>query len=84
MAMEPRLSCRELLDFLAAYLDGELPPSVRLGFEAHLGVCPDCVAYLDGYRETIRLERDAHGVAEEACGEMPEDLVRAIVASRRG
>ncbi len=81
--METSLSCREMLDFLAAYLDGELSPPVRLDFEAHLSVCPDCLDYLASYRETIRLERDAHDVEGHACEEMPEELVRAIVASRR-
>ena len=79
--MQALLSCRETLDFLAAYLDGELAASERAAFERHLSLCHECVAYLESYRETIRLEREAFA-EEAACGEMPEALVRAVVASR--
>src|SRR4030095_425139 len=85
-AWEPRreasLSCRETLDFLAAYLDGELAASVRSAFEDHLSVCAACVDYLESYRETIRL---AHAAVEvdAGCEEIPAELVRATVASAR-
>ncbi len=51
---DDEISCREVLDFLAAYLDGELVPGVRTDFERHLARCPACVGYLESYRETIR------------------------------
>ncbi len=79
--METTLTCRAMLDFLADYLDGALPEPVRLDFEAHLGVCPECVAYLRSYRETLELERDAF--AEDPDASLPEALVRAIVAASR-
>jgi anti-sigma factor RsiW len=79
------LSCRELVEFLADYLDGELAPALRERFEQHLRLCPPCVAYLDSYRETVRMAADAWG----ACGpedpvpdEVPEELVRAVLAAR--
>ena len=53
------LTCRELIEFLAAYLDAELPPAEHAAFEAHLVVCPNCVDYLASYRETIRLGKQA-------------------------
>ena len=77
----PQLSCREVLDFLAAYLDDGLEGGVREAFERHLARCPACVGYLESYRETIRLGRAActdDAVAEE----IPEELVDAILASR--
>jgi anti-sigma factor RsiW len=78
------ISCRDLVDFLRAYLDGELEAGERARFEAHLEICPDCVDYLDSYRETIGLAREAwHGAEEPALEEMPEELVRAILAARR-
>jgi anti-sigma factor RsiW len=82
--MPAGLTCREILDFLAAYLDGELAPGAREDFEAHLSRCPDCVDYLESYRETLRLARASRADDDEACADVPAELVRAILASRGG
>ena len=76
------LSCRELIDFLAAYLDDELPPAERATFEAHLVICPNCVAYLASYRETIRLGKLAFAADYEPATDVPEELIDAILAAR--
>jgi anti-sigma factor RsiW len=73
------VTCRDVIEFLMDYCDGELPDGERALFEAHLANCPDCVAYLKSYEETVRLEREAF----EPPGEMPEGLVRAILAARK-
>lgn len=79
------MNCRELTDFLGEYLDGALLASQRRVFDAHLAECADCVAYLESYRETVRL---AGSLARDPEGPVPEDapeaLVRAILAARRG
>jgi anti-sigma factor RsiW len=72
------LTCRELIDFLMAYIDGELPAEERKRFDAHLLVCASCTAYLRTYEATMRLERKVVGDCEP-----PEELVRAVLASRR-
>jgi anti-sigma factor (TIGR02949 family) len=77
------LTCRELLDFLMAYLDGELGSRERERFDRHLEVCPDCVRYLETYRETIRLERLCREPDAPVPGDVPEELVRAVLAARR-
>ena len=74
------LTCRELIEFLAAYVDGELPADERATFDAHLAVCPHCVDYLHGYREAIRLGRDA--LDPEIAESAPEELVAAILSAR--
>src|SRR5437667_19402 len=51
------MTCRALIEFLADYLAGDLPAEVRRVFEAHLGECPECVTYLRGYADTVRLAR---------------------------
>ncbi|CAG0973506.1 hypothetical protein PHYC_01376 [Phycisphaerales bacterium] len=80
----PNLSCRELIDFIADYLDGSLPPQVRSDFERHLGVCPSCVSYLDGYRKSMMLGKAALRDYDDARLESaPESLVRAVLAARR-
>jgi anti-sigma factor RsiW len=83
MSSDETISCREVLDFLAAYLEGELAPGVRAAFERHLALCPACVDYLESYRETIRLGRAAYDPDGPAPAEIPEELVAAILASRR-
>jgi anti-sigma factor RsiW len=79
------MTCREVLDFVMAYLDGELTADVRSEFERHLTVCPQCVDYLNSYRATVELERQAFPQREgdAARRSIPEDLVKAILASRK-
>ena len=71
------MTCRELIEFLADYLAGALAPSERTAFEAHLVDCAECVGYVRGYRETIRLAKDAG--AEDLVDAMPPALVDAIL-----
>ena len=77
------LSCREIIDHLDSYHAGDMVAGIRVEFERHLAVCPPCVDYLRTYRETIRLSRECfeQGNPELPPG-MPEDLVKAILASR--
>ena len=70
------MTCRVFIAFLDRYLDGALPERKRAVFEAHLAECTACVHYLEAYRETVRLSRDAFDPAR-----VPEDLVRAILAA---
>src|SRR6478609_5619248 len=49
------MTCQEVAEFLMEYLDGRLSEPERRCFEEHLGECPECVAYLETYQETIRL-----------------------------
>jgi anti-sigma factor RsiW len=77
------LSCRELIDFLGSYLDGELAPEPRAAFETHLSVCPACRDYLAGYREAIRLGKQACDPEAELPADVPSELVDAILAARR-
>jgi predicted anti-sigma-YlaC factor YlaD len=72
------INCRQLIEFLSDYLEGNLSAAERRRFEEHLAVCDSCVAYLHTYEVTIRMEKAA---AIEEC-EVPEELVRAVVASR--
>jgi anti-sigma factor RsiW len=76
------VTCRELVEFLMAYLDGELPEGQRAAFEEHLRLCPPCEVYLRTYEDTIRLGKGACRVEEELAEDAPDDLVRAILAAR--
>jgi len=50
-----KLTCRELVELVTAYLDGSLSRAQRRRFEAHIEGCPNCTLYLAQFRETIRL-----------------------------
>lgn len=73
------LNCREVIEFLMAYLDHDLPPARCAVFEGHLRSCPPCRTYLDSYRQAIALGRDA--LAECRDEALPDDLVAAILAA---
>ena len=78
------MTCKELVEFLMDYLDGLLAESERRCFEEHLGECPDCVAYLATYREAVRLGKEACTAGNDSIPtDVPEELVRAILAARR-
>jgi anti-sigma factor RsiW len=65
------------------YLSGGLSAHERTVFEEHLAECPDCVNYLDTYRETVHLGKAACGPPDEPVPEeVPEELVQAILAAR--
>lgn len=82
---KPFIPCREVLEFLWAYVAGELPPERVHEFDRHLSRCDSCVAYLDSYRKTIELSRGSfrEEVCEPAAEDMPEDLIQAVLAARR-
>jgi anti-sigma factor RsiW len=77
-----RLTCREFVEFLADYLSRQLQPAQTENFDAHLARCPQCAAYLQTYRETLRLAPGAYRAAEGTVPpDVPEELVRAIMDS---
>jgi anti-sigma factor RsiW len=78
------VTCREFAEFMAEYLSGELAPETRAQFERHLNVCANCVAYLSNYRDTVALGRQAFTDDDATVpDDVPDDLVQAILASRR-
>ncbi|MFN0011193.1 MAG: anti-sigma factor family protein [Phycisphaerales bacterium] len=79
------MTCRELVEFVMAYLDKELPASQRAEFERHLTVCPSCVNYLETYRTTIEVSKAAccGGADAPVPASVPKDLVEAILRARK-
>ena len=53
--LAPDLTCRELVELVTAYLEGELPGRERRRFEAHIAGCDACTSYLDQIRRTIEI-----------------------------
>jgi anti-sigma factor (TIGR02949 family) len=50
-------TCRELLDHISTYIDGELEAAICDELETHLAECPDCRIMVDTVRRTITLYR---------------------------
>ena len=50
-----QLSCQELVELVTDYFEGALPAEDRARFEAHIGGCDGCVAYVEQMRTTIEL-----------------------------
>ena len=74
------MNCKDFINFLNAYSDGELAEKLRASFERHMGHCPPCRHFLDGYQKTSHLARRcAHDETNHE--EPPEALVNAILAA---
>jgi predicted anti-sigma-YlaC factor YlaD len=73
------MNCREVIGFIMDYLDDVLTAAERREFEKHLAVCSSCTAYIRTYELTIRMEVATR--IEDVT--VPEDLVLAILASRK-
>ncbi|MBX3378501.1 MAG: zf-HC2 domain-containing protein [Phycisphaeraceae bacterium] len=84
MSQADYITCRELIDFIADYMDNRLPAEHLREFERHLAVCPSCVNYLDAYRKTVALGKSMVIPSDTpARGLAPEGLLKAIKEARR-
>ena len=56
------LTCKEVNGFLEAYVDGRLDTATKEQFERHINGCETCRTYLQQYRATIDLVKEADPV----------------------
>ena len=78
------MTCREFADFMMDYLSNELAAESRTQFEYHLSLCINCRTYLRCYEETVKLGKQAFDDEDSALpADVPDDLVKAILAARR-
>ena len=82
MPLTDPITCSELIEFLASYLDGELAAERKQVFDAHLEDCPDCVAYVDSYRKTGEVIKRTLAACSDLPDDVPGDLLEAILAAR--
>ena len=73
-----QLSCQELVELVTDYLEGALPPEEAARFEAHIGRCTGCAAYLEQFRQTIAL---AGRLTPES---LPPEAERVLLDAFRG
>ena len=53
--MDNNMTCKELVELITDYLEGQLSDDVRIRVENHLSGCNGCTNYLEQMRQTIRL-----------------------------
>lgn len=54
------LTCRQLIDLLSDYVDGDLSPPLQRRLEAHLAGCEPCIAFLQTFKQTQSMARTMH------------------------
>jgi anti-sigma factor (TIGR02949 family) len=75
------VDCMSCVDLLMEYLEGGLAPDLRTALDTHLGACPRCVAFMESYRATPRILREA--TAAEMPAELKESLLAALRSRRK-
>lgn len=66
------LVCREFVELVTDYLEGTLPASERLRFEAHLAECDGCAGYLQDIGRMV-------GSMSELPAPPPDPATRAVL-----
>jgi anti-sigma factor RsiW len=74
------MTCREVSEFLRAYVMDELGADLRVTFDAHIAECSNCRAYLQQYQETRELGVRVFAQTD-ATADAPHELVDAILRS---
>jgi hypothetical protein len=77
------VTCQEATELLAAYGTCEPDPTTGWRFRLHLWCCQNCRDYLDSYKTTVRLEKEALQATEGESPTVPEELVASILAAVR-
>jgi anti-sigma factor RsiW len=67
------VSCQKAYDLLFDLLEGHLPTETEKRVRAHFGACPPCLEFLESYRKTPHLCRQA--LAKEVPDEVTQSLL---------
>jgi len=77
------ITCVEFESFILNYLENSLPARQRRVFELHLKVCRECREYLAAYNTTVGVAKRTLTDGEtDPKSDVPEDLIKAILAAR--
>ncbi|MBI3817379.1 MAG: zf-HC2 domain-containing protein [Planctomycetes bacterium] len=79
------MNCREVVERVGEFHDGELPPAARLRIRWHLFICKKCRVYLETYKKTVAFARLVFGASSEGGGDapVPGERVQAILRAVR-
>ncbi len=75
-------SCKDVLEALTEYLEGDLTAEDRARFERHMQDCPPCDAFLQTYQKSGDLAREVLK-NREVPAEL-NDRVRSFLKARLG
>lgn len=64
--------CKECVDLLGEYIEGNLPDDRAKALEDHLSLCPPCITFVRTYRATRKLCRAA------LARDMPRELMHSL------
>lgn len=80
-----QISCQEFESFVYEYYERQLPEDQRKRFEFHMRICPMCESAFNVYVRTIELTGRVFDSQDELIpDEVPQELVNAMLAARRG
>jgi predicted anti-sigma-YlaC factor YlaD len=66
------MTCKDAIELFSEYLEAAVDSDTLARLEQHLRDCPPCVAYLNTFRRSRELAREASEV------EMPPELKRRL------
>ena len=72
------LSCREIVELVTDYLDGELDADTTTALQVHLELCPGCDRYVEQIRETVATLGEVN--SDNLCAETQAGLLDAFRA----
>jgi anti-sigma factor RsiW len=49
---DEEVACRQVVELVTDYFEGDLPDPLRAAVERHLALCPPCVRYVEQMRST--------------------------------
>jgi anti-sigma factor (TIGR02949 family) len=75
------LACREVVELVTDYLEGEMAPADRRAFDRHLAACEGCQDHLEQLRTVIRVV--GRPTVDAVPPETMAGLLRAFRAWRR-
>jgi anti-sigma factor RsiW len=73
-------TCKQIIELLSDYLEGDMSPAQREAFEAHMSACPPCVVFLEDLKTTRVL------IEGLRCEEVPQEVqsrLRSFLERRR-
>jgi len=70
-------ACISGVELLMDYLEGVLPADLHAALEAHVAGCARCAAFVESYRATPRIMRDATAMT------LPPDIEASLKAFLR-
>jgi anti-sigma factor (TIGR02949 family) len=65
---DSKYECKDVVELLSEYIDGECSSKDRDLIEAHLADCPNCITFVNTFRKSISMAKNLLYI------DIPEDL----------